>query len=390
MLNDANSIRTFHLLFAYAFTLLTLRFLYVNYRSFIRSRHIYSLQLVHSVAARTTMVTDLPKHLRGERALAIHFEKMDLSVESVNLCRELGSLEDLIWERTNVLLQLEGAWTEYVGNPSSVKDYDPSVNIRNDLSSGPNPADVGDGATDEEAQRARLVVPHRKRPTIRTSWYGKKIDALEYLQQKFSEADEAVRRKRKSARFTATTTAFVTFETMAHAVRLLVRPDPRPRRRSIVELQQIAAQVVSGSGTTQLAPEPRDIVWSSMTFSHNGLIVRQALVNGLMALLLLFWIVPVSLLASLLSYEELKKATPWLVQWFDNAPSIRALVQNTLPSTALILFNGLLPTLLEGECDANMWALKESSLTCHLTSSVLSYIEGHKARSLVEYSLLKK
>jgi hypothetical protein len=221
MLNDANSIRTFHLLFAYAFTLLTLRFLYVNYRSFVRSRHIYSLQLVHSVAARTIMVTDLPKHLRGERALAVHFEKMDLSVESVNLCRELGSLEDLIRERTDVLLQLESAWTQYVGNPSPVEDYDPSVNVRNDISSGPNTIDIGAGGTDEEVQRARLVVPHRRRPTIRTSFYGKKADALEYLQQKFSEADEAVRRKRKTARFNATATAFVTFKTMAPAVRFI-------------------------------------------------------------------------------------------------------------------------------------------------------------------------
>ncbi|KAF8312131.1 DUF221-domain-containing protein [Clavulina sp. PMI_390] len=343
MLNDANSIHTLHLFVAYAFTILTLRFLYVNYLSFIRSRQLYSLQLVHSVAARTIMVTDLPEHLRGEHALAIHFEQMDLSVESVSLCRELGSLEGLIQKRTDILLQLELAWTNYVGNPSEVSDYDPSVNIRNDLSST-----TATASADEESQRARLVVPHRTRPTIRPTWFGKKVDALEYLQARFVEADEAVRRKRRSAKLKATATAFVTFETMAHA--------------------QIASQVVSNSGTTALAPEPRDVVWSAMTLSRNKLLARQALVFGLNSLLFFFWIVPVSLLASLLSYEELKKATPWLVHLIDKAPSIRALVQNTLPSTALIVFNGVLPLLLE----------------------VLSYIEGHKARSLIEYALLKK
>lgn len=220
MLNDANSIHTLHLLFAYAFTLLTLRFLYVNYHSFIRLRQLYSLQLVHSVAARTIMLTDLPEHLRGEHALAVHFEKMDLSVESVNLCRELGPLEGLIHKRTDILLKLEKAWTAYVGNPSSVADYDPSVNIRNDLSTtGANAvADMGDGSTDEEAQRARLVVPNRTRPTVRPKWFSKKVDALEYLQTQFSDADEAVRRKRRSAKLKATATAFVTFESMAHAV----------------------------------------------------------------------------------------------------------------------------------------------------------------------------
>lgn len=167
------------------------------------------------------MLTDLPEHLRGEHALAVHFEKMELSVESVNLCRELGPLEGLIHKRTDILLKLEKAWTDYVGNPSSVADYDPSVNIRNDLSTtGASAApDLADGSTDEEAQRARLVVPHRTRPTLRPKWFAKKVDALEYLQSQFSDADEAVRRKRRSAKLKATATAFVTFESMAHAVR---------------------------------------------------------------------------------------------------------------------------------------------------------------------------
>lgn len=191
-----------------------MRFLYKNYQSFIRSKQLYSLQLVHSVAARTILVTNLPEHLRGEHALAVHFEKMDLAVESVSLCRELGSLEGLIQKRTDILLKLESAWTAYVGNPSSVEEYDPSVNVRNDISTT-NLIDQ----VDEEQQRARLVVPHRKRPTTRPKWFGPKQDALEYLQAQFNEADEAVKRKRRSAKLNATATAFVTFETMAHAVR---------------------------------------------------------------------------------------------------------------------------------------------------------------------------
>lgn len=214
MLNDANSIHILHLIFAYAFTLLTLRFLYVAYHSFIRSKQHYSLQLVHSVAARTILLTDLPEHLRGESALAVHWEKMGMVVEGVSLARELGTLEGLIEKRTDVLLKLEKAWTDYVGNPSSVAEYDPSVNIRNDLSAG-----GGGAADDSESQRTRLVVPHRQRPTVRTSWFGSKVDALEYHQEQFAEADEAVRRKRRSTKLKATGTAFVTFESMAHAVR---------------------------------------------------------------------------------------------------------------------------------------------------------------------------
>ena len=162
------------------------------------------------------MITNLPEHLRGERSLAEFFENMELGVESVSLVREYRTLQGLIRKRTDALLKLEAAWTSYVGNPSAVETYDPSVNVRSD----PVPPGRFDADTeDEESQRTRLVVPHRSRPTIRTTWFGRKRDALEYLEQQFQQADEAVQRKRRSAKFKATQVAFVTFETMSSAVR---------------------------------------------------------------------------------------------------------------------------------------------------------------------------
>lgn len=86
-----------------------------------------------------------------------------------------------------------------------------------------------------------------------------------------------------------------------------------------------------------------------MSYSRVSLRIRQVIVFTLVILLFFFWLAPVSLLASLLSYEELKRATPWLVRLLDKSASLRAIVQNALPSTALILFNGLLPFLLESE-----------------------------------------
>lgn len=215
LLGGANSIQTLHLLFTYLFSFLAIRFIYINYMRFIRSRQLFSLELAHSIAARTVMVTDLPNHLQGDQALAVYFENMDLPVESVSLCRELGSLEALIHRRTKLLLKLESAWTKYVGNPSAVEQYDPSLNIPADPSTQ-RLVDIGD----EESQSSKLVVPHRPRPTLRPTWFGRKVDALEYLGAQFQEADEAFRKKRRAARLDPTTSAFVTFETMSSAVSL--------------------------------------------------------------------------------------------------------------------------------------------------------------------------
>lgn len=153
------------------------------------------------------MVTQLPPHLRSERALAEYFEAMDLSVESVSVCREVQSLKRLLDRRTDALLKLEAAWVNYLGNPSRAAP--------NDSMTGPL-VDVENSAVEE--QRGRLVVPNRKRPTLRPGWFARKVDALEYLEEKFKEADEAVKKRRLTGKFKATHAAFVTFEKMSSAV----------------------------------------------------------------------------------------------------------------------------------------------------------------------------
>ncbi|KAK0239676.1 hypothetical protein EDD85DRAFT_765830 [Armillaria nabsnona] len=343
LLTDASTYLSIHLIFTYLFTFLALHLTYRNYRRFIRSRQLFSLELVHSIPARTVMITNLPSHLQGERALAEYFENMSLAVESVTVCREVGALKKLLDQRTAALLALERAWATYVGNPSSVEAYDPEETVMPLV-------DV-----DVEAPQApptRLVVPHRTRPTLRLGWFKPKVDALEYLETRFKELDEQVKKKRRTGRFKATQAAFVTFEKMSSA--------------------QVALQVVHANNpwqcTTYAAPEPRDIVWSNMTPSQAHIRTRDALVLGALALLFFFWFFPITALASLLSYDEIKRTLPWLGRLIDSNAKVQAVVQNSLPSVAMITLNALLPFLLEG----------------------LTYLQGYRARSWIEYSLLKK
>ncbi|KAK0482482.1 hypothetical protein IW261DRAFT_1033633 [Armillaria novae-zelandiae] len=343
LLTDASTYLSIHLVFTYLFTFLALHLTYRNYRRFIRSRQLFSLELVHSIPARTVMITNLPPHLQGERALAEYFENMSLAVESVTVCREVGALKKLLDERTAALLALERAWATYVGNPSSVEAYDPEETVMPLV-------DVDVEAP--QAPPARLVVPHRKRPTLRLGWFKPKVDALEYLETRFKELDEQVKKKRRTGRFKATQAAFVTFEKMSSA--------------------QVALQVVHANNpwqcTTYAAPEPRDIVWSNMTPSQAHIRTRDALVLGALALLFFFWLFPITALASLLSYDEIKRTLPWLGRLIDSNAKVQAVVQNSLPSVAMITLNALLPFLLEG----------------------LTYLQGYRARSWIEYSLLKK
>ena len=210
LISDANSYLSVHLIFTYLFTVLALYFIYKNYRRFIRSRQLFSLELVHSIPARTVLVTNLPNHLQGERPLAEYFENMEMAVESVTVCREVGTLKTLLDERTTALLALERAWVSYVGNPSTVEEYDPEGNAV--------PLFVDADIEGGQPTHNRLVVPHRQRPTIRPGWFKSKVDALEYLEAQFKEADEKVKKKRRLGKFKPTGAAFVTFEKMSSAV----------------------------------------------------------------------------------------------------------------------------------------------------------------------------
>lgn len=265
---------------------------------------------------------------------------MGLKVESVSVGRNVGSLQNLLEDRTTKLLALETAWMKYVGNPVSKEalqsGYDRDAltreiifdedgrpegaargyNVRmseDDLLAGtsdivspttPAPEDTTE-QSDLEAPpmgtKDHFEIANKKRPTHRPRLItNEKVDLLDHLARQYRTADEAVKRRRKG-RFRPANIAFVTFEDIGSA--------------------QIAAQVVHypqpDSVNTTLAPDPRDIYWGNMLLSNASLQARNILVLGAMLLLLSFWLVPVSALARLLNYDAIKKYLPWLTKILD-------------------------------------------------------------------------
>ena len=377
LLTDLNSIASLQLLFTYLFTILALFFIHKNYHRFIRSRQLFSLELVHSISARTVLVTHIPIHLHSEPRLAEHFENMGLSVESASVCRDVKPLEPLLAERTKALLKLEEAWVDYVGNPSTVESYDPSDFVVAPL--------IDIDSSGLESQHPRFVVPHRARPTLRPGLFKGVVDAIEYWDARFHDADEEVKKRRKLGKLRATHTAFVTFEKMSSAVGgLSLRAG-----LLLTCLQQIAIQTAHAQHPneciTHQAPEPRDIIWANMATSIGSGRSRELVVMGMMGALLFFWIFPITGLASLLSYKEIKKTMPWLGRLIDSNDRIRAIVQNSLPSVAMITLNALLPFMLEGKCPG--FTVCEPAL---IPDIAMTYLQGYRARSWIEYSLLKK
>lgn len=215
------------------FTLLCLSFFHRNFHRFVQARQAFSLHLIHSVSARTVLVTNVPPHLRGDKALADYFESMSWTVESVSVCRDVGKLKKLLDARTNALLSLEAAWTKYVGNPAKqTTGYTPDVYSGARLTASPQqvgtlipdldePESNGTAVSnDAEASETSQAVSTNPRPRFRPRWFGASVDAIDYWEKRFRAADESVRSMRKTGQFGATHAAFVTFEDVKDAVSL--------------------------------------------------------------------------------------------------------------------------------------------------------------------------
>ncbi|KAI8446714.1 hypothetical protein BY996DRAFT_6434022 [Phakopsora pachyrhizi] len=313
---------TTHLLFTYFFTFVLLKFLRITYNSCIALKPIFNLANCSSAPLRTVMIEHLPLHLRNDSALFEYFnEVLGMGVESAVVVKDVGSLVKLLDSRTKALLSLERAWTKWLG----LED--------DDISS--------------------QVITDRKRPTYRPSWLSlKQVDLIDHLTAEFQAADDLVRRRR-SGKFRCMSSGFVTMKNFIDAQTVAqVIHWPKPEQANIT-----------------LAPEPRDVYWSNLNISTTSLKIRNATVLFCMALLYGFWATPVSFLANLMSYESLKSLLGIeFVKLIEKSPTLKALLQNSLPTLAIIIFNALLPFLLEWLCT----------------------LQGFKSKSLIEYSLMKK
>ncbi|OZJ03580.1 hypothetical protein BZG36_03044 [Bifiguratus adelaidae] len=114
------------LVFTWIYTFIVYGMLWLNYRDFVAVRRKYLLKLSQTVRARTVLVTNIPRHLRSDQALAEWFENLGIGrVESSHIVRHVGRLKDLVGKRVKYLRKLEDAYSRAYGNPSTSDAYEP-------------------------------------------------------------------------------------------------------------------------------------------------------------------------------------------------------------------------------------------------------------------------
>nr|CAG8538620.1 1798_t:CDS:10 [Entrophospora candida] len=337
-------------LFTWVFSIASYYFMFYNYREFSNVRHRYYLKWKETITSRTVMVTVIPKRLQTDRALAEFYDSLGFGpVESAVIYRYVRRLRHAINDRLKVLKKLEMAYTEYLGNPCTDDDYD-----RDETLKAFEHAQAIDPSSTDGVTSAVLSPVGQNRPTMRTGLFGlfgKKVDKIEYYTEKFNEIDKMVQRGRRGA-YHSSPVGFVTFENITSAqlaAQILIRPEP-------FQCQTI------------LAPEPRDIYWSNLTIRNREYLIRTIWVNIIVFFIVFLWSGPITFFASLLSLEALSKIFPWLANLANKNEVLKGLIQGTLPTLAVSLFNIVVPKIM----------------------IVLSKRQGFHARSVIEFSTFAK
>ncbi len=375
-----------HLASTYLVSVLALRALWRNYQRFVRNRQLHALQILDTIPARTVEVRGLPTHLRNdERKLAEYFEQMGYDVESVAIVHDVKGLGKMLEQRANALYSLERMWASYVGNPTQAKGYEPeaiaeAIHQRIEQDEEEEEPARGQAAADsqdlerqpllgDEIQQSPIAassadpthqvkpVKEKERPTMRISaWnpFAPKVDALDELERRYRKQHRAVA-KARSEKLAASASTGVGFVTFTEA-------------RSAQILAQTVHYPLPGYCLTELATEPRDVIWSNIAMPPGERRTRELLVSAFVFFVLLFYIPPLAALASFLKPEAIEKYAPWLYNLFNADPRLGALIMNFLPTILVVSFNALLPMVFE-------WT---------------AYYQGIPARSRVEYSVLKK
>lgn len=351
-----------YVVFVYIFSGLAVYFLVIETNKIIRIRQNY-LGSQSTATDRTIRLSGIPPELRSEEKIKEFIENLEIgNVDSVMLCRNWTQLDKLMTERMNALRRLEEAWTVHLGF-RRVERNNASLPFIQPPPPGPDGDNDDSGEqtqllASDEAGQAHVSPYARDRPTTRI-WHGffnmqsKKIDAIDYYEEKLRKLDDKIRHMRKEE-YSPTPLAFVTMESVA-ASQMAVQAilDPAPMRL-----------------LASLAPAPADVVWQNTYLSRSNRMFRSWSITLVIGILTVFWGALLIPLATLLNVDAIRKVLPSLANALDEHKTAKSLVETTLPTLLFSLLTVAVPYIYD--CKYETSGIHSAILTRTLQGSQIS------------------
>lgn len=325
-----------YVVFTYVFSGLAIFLLLQETKKIIHTRQKY-LGGQTSTTDRTIRLSGIPKEMGSEENIREFIEGLHIGeVESITLCRNWSSLDNLIGDRLDVLRNLETSWVQYLGYKRIRKAGD-TLPLRRQ-----QPAESSIFSEDDE--RMRLLLENgqddalaKKRPMMRL-WYGplrlrfRKVDAIDYYQERLRRLDESIQEARQKE-YPPTELAFVTMKSIA-AAQMLVQAilDPHPMKL-----------------LARLAPAPAEVVWKATYLSRPRRMMQSWSITIIICFLSIFWSVLLVPVGTLLQFETLHKVMPQFAEALTRHPLAKSLVSTGLPTLVFSLLTVAVPYLYNCE-----------------------------------------
>jgi calcium permeable stress-gated cation channel len=310
--------------FAWFFTSAAIYLLIRETKHIIRIRQAY-LGTQATVTDRTIRLSGIPEDMRSEDKIRDFIEELGIGkVDSVMLCKNWQKLDDTMAQRMQYLRQLEKAWTTYLGHHHSIR-HTRHRHRRPDENGNRVEGTALLSESEMESAHASAVDRDRPKHTIRYGFLNlksKKVDAIDYFQEKLRRVDERIKVLRKED-FKPTPLAFVTMESTAScqmAIQAILDPNP-------------------GTFIANLAPPPVDVVWKNTYLSRNARMWRSWSIMIAIGFLTVFWTALLVPLAGLLSIEVIDKILPGLADVLEAHDITRSLISSGLPTLAFSLLS---------------------------------------------------
>ncbi|KAL9936188.1 hypothetical protein V8E36_005030 [Tilletia maclaganii] len=288
-----------HVAMSYLGALLSLGFIYFNYKRILVLRRAWfrSPEYQKQFHSRTLMITGVRRPLQSDEALAgvLSSIGMPYPTTEVHIGRVVGALPELIEKHNNFVRELERVFASYLKDPNEIPAKRPTVSIGGSMGCG-----------------------------------GKRVDAIDYYTGQINKCEAAIENWRERI------------------------ADKKPESYGFASLAAVAyahaaARSLKGKKprglVIDLAPAPKDIIWENLTLTRAERFRSSSIGFLLLALLLFVNAVPllaVSLITNMSSFRTIN-GLGWLNSWYETSQWTFAAVAALVPPAITGIMGYFLP-----------------------------------------------
>ena len=293
---------------------------YIN----LRQAYLLSPLYANRISSRTVLFTSVPEDFLDEAKLRRTFGKQ---VKNLWIANECDKIEELVEERDKVAFKLEAAEIKLIKLAGKARAKALKKGAVDEETPGHENGESGSVA-------ARWVQP-KQRPTHRLKFLiGKKVDTINWCRSELERLVpqiEALQATYRAGEAKFICSVFIEFYTQTEA--------------------QAAYQSLSHHQALHMAPRfigvnPEDVIWKNLKINWISRVIRYILTIAFVALLVIFWSIPVGFVGILSNIKSLEEKAPFL-KFLDKIPTvIMGVVQGLLPAVLLGVLMALLPTIL--------------------------------------------